>query len=70
MMWVITGNKYWCTFADGADYIQLLARAEGSDDPALKGLKNFIIGKGARQPAGGLFRIAHPQDRLLRLEHL
>ena len=21
--WVITGNKYWCTFADGADYIQL-----------------------------------------------
>ena len=26
--WVITGNKYWCTFADGADYIQLLARVE------------------------------------------
>ena len=43
--WVITGNKYWCTFADGADYIQLLARAEGSDDPALKGLKSFIIEK-------------------------
>ncbi len=43
--WVITGNKYWCTFADGADYIQLLARAEGSDDPAHKGLKNFIIEK-------------------------
>ena len=43
--WVITGNKYWCTFADGADYIQLLARAEGSDDPALRGLKNFIIEK-------------------------
>ena len=42
---MITGNKYWCTFADGADYIQLLARAEGSDDPALKGLKNFIIEK-------------------------
>ncbi len=43
--WVITGNKYWCTFADGADYIQLLARAEGSDDPTLKGLKSFIIEK-------------------------
>ena len=43
--WVITGNKYWCTFADGADYIQLLARAEGSGDPALKGLKSFIIEK-------------------------
>ena len=43
--WVITGNKYWCTFADGADYIQLLARTEGSEDPWLKGLKNFIIEK-------------------------
>ena len=43
--WVITGNKYWCTFADGADYIQLLARTEGSEDPRLKGLKNFIIEK-------------------------
>jgi alkylation response protein AidB-like acyl-CoA dehydrogenase len=31
--WVITGNKYWCTFADGADYIQLLARVETPDDP-------------------------------------
>ncbi len=43
--WVITGNKYWCTFADGADYIQLLARVEGTDDPKLDGLKNFIIEK-------------------------
>ncbi len=45
--WVITGNKYWCTFADGADYIQLLARVEapGSDDAQHKGLKNFIIEK-------------------------
>ncbi|MCZ6656256.1 MAG: acyl-CoA dehydrogenase family protein [Gammaproteobacteria bacterium] len=43
--WVITGNKYWCTFADGADYIQLLARVEGMDDPKLNGLKNFIIEK-------------------------
>ena len=24
--WVITGNKYWCTFADGADYITVFAR--------------------------------------------
>ena len=42
--WVITGNKYWCTFADGADYIQLLARVHG-DDPEFKGLQNFIIDK-------------------------
>ncbi len=43
--WVITGNKYWCTFADGADYLQVLARAEGSDDPAETGLKHFIVEK-------------------------
>jgi alkylation response protein AidB-like acyl-CoA dehydrogenase len=45
--WVITGSKYWCTFADGADYIQLLARAEtpGDSDPSNTGLKNFIIEK-------------------------
>ena len=24
--WVINGNKYWCTFADGADFIILIAR--------------------------------------------
>lgn len=29
--WVITGNKYWCTFADGADFINVLCRIE---DPA------------------------------------
>ena len=29
--WVITGNKYWCTFADGADCILVLCRI---DEPA------------------------------------
>src|SRR5690606_29326300 len=24
--WVIQGNKYWCTFADAADYIVVIAR--------------------------------------------
>ncbi|WP_420145535.1 acyl-CoA dehydrogenase family protein [Sphingobium sp.] len=28
--WVITGNKYWCTFADGADCILVLCKV---DDP-------------------------------------
>ncbi|NOX52371.1 MAG: acyl-CoA dehydrogenase [Gammaproteobacteria bacterium] len=44
--WVITGNKYWCTFADQADYISLLARVEapGQEDQ-YKGLKTFIIEK-------------------------
>ena len=29
--WVITGNKYWCTFADGSDVINVLARLEGEE---------------------------------------
>ena len=29
--WVITGNKYWCTFADGADCVLVLCRI---DDPS------------------------------------
>jgi len=44
--WVITGNKYWCTFADGADYIQLLARVETpGQETRYKGLRTFIIEK-------------------------
>ena len=44
--WVITGNKYWCTFADQADYIQLLARVEApGEEAAYKGLRSFIIEK-------------------------
>lgn len=42
--WVISGNKYWCTFADGADYIQLLARIDGAG-AGRQGLRSFIIEK-------------------------
>ena len=31
--WVITGSKYWCTFADGADYISVLCRPEDPSAP-------------------------------------
>jgi alkylation response protein AidB-like acyl-CoA dehydrogenase len=53
--WVITGNKYWCTFADGADYIQLLARVEtpGETNPRYAGLRSFVIEKPRGElPAG------------------
>lgn len=45
--WVISGNKYWCTFADGADYIQLLGRFDGAAAEAAghKGTGSFIIEK-------------------------
>ncbi|MBZ8134800.1 acyl-CoA dehydrogenase family protein [Afifella sp. IM 167] len=45
--WVITGNKYWCTFADGADFIILLARTSKDPDPTKKhrGISAFLIDK-------------------------
>ncbi len=43
--WVITGNKYWCTFADGADYISVLCRVEESDAHEFRGLRSFVLEK-------------------------
>jgi alkylation response protein AidB-like acyl-CoA dehydrogenase len=45
--WVITGSKYWCTFADGADYLILFART--SPPPAANkrwmGISCFMVEK-------------------------
>ncbi len=44
--WVITGNKYWCTFADGADAILVIARTGKLDPKARhKGLSAFLVEK-------------------------
>ncbi len=44
--WVITGNKCWCTFADGADYITVIARtATGEEDRRHLGLTAFFLEK-------------------------
>jgi acyl-CoA dehydrogenase len=45
--WVITGNKYWCTFADGADYILLFARTAPPPDADHRhlGISAFIVDK-------------------------
>lgn len=45
--WAITGSKYWCTFADGADYIYVLVRTSEPSDPARKheGISAFMIDK-------------------------
>ncbi|QHE85558.1 acyl-CoA dehydrogenase family protein [Hydrogenophaga sp. BPS33] len=45
--WRINGNKTWCTFADGADFIFLLARTSPSPDPKRKhlGISAFLIDK-------------------------
>jgi alkylation response protein AidB-like acyl-CoA dehydrogenase len=60
--WVITGNKYWCTFADGADYIQLLARVEAPGEGArYTGLRSFIIEKERGQLPKGCAGSAIPK---------
>jgi alkylation response protein AidB-like acyl-CoA dehydrogenase len=48
--WVITGNKYWCTFADGADCISVLCRI---DDPT-KGNKGGTVLVSVEKPKGEL----------------
>jgi alkylation response protein AidB-like acyl-CoA dehydrogenase len=44
---IITGNKYWCTFADGADFITVIARTGTDDDPKRRhnGLSAFMVEK-------------------------
>jgi alkylation response protein AidB-like acyl-CoA dehydrogenase len=45
--WSISGSKYWCTFADGADYIYVLVRTGSSIDPKRRhdGISAFMIDK-------------------------
>jgi len=44
--WVITGSKCWCTFADGADYITVIARTDqGSENRRHVGLTAFLLNK-------------------------
>ncbi|AQV94028.1 acyl-CoA dehydrogenase [Cupriavidus necator] len=45
--WEITGNKYWCTFADGADFILVFARTSppGEGKPRHSGISAFIVEK-------------------------
>lgn len=45
--WEITGSKYWCTFADEADFILVFARTDPHVDPAARhrGLTAFMVEK-------------------------
>jgi alkylation response protein AidB-like acyl-CoA dehydrogenase len=45
--WVLTGNKYWCTFADGADYLTIFARTAPppSAEKRWMGISAFLIEK-------------------------
>jgi len=45
--WVLNGNKYWCTFADGADYLTIFARTgpPPSAEKRWQGISCFMIEK-------------------------
>jgi alkylation response protein AidB-like acyl-CoA dehydrogenase len=45
--WEITGSKYWCTFADQADFILVFARTEPKVDPKARhrGISAFMVEK-------------------------
>lgn len=45
--WEITGNKYWCTFADGADFILVFARTDPAVDSKARhrGISAFMVEK-------------------------
>ena len=45
--WLLSGNKYWCTFADAADGIVVIARSDKNVDPKrrFKGLSAFLVDK-------------------------
>ena len=49
--WVITGNKYWCTFADGANFISVLCRI---DDPDAPGGRAGTVSVSVEKPRGEL----------------
>jgi len=55
--WILNGNKYWCTFADGADFLVVIARTDEKVDPKRRhlGLSAFIIEK----PRGELPKGVH-----------
>jgi butyryl-CoA dehydrogenase/acyl-CoA dehydrogenase len=50
--WEITGSKYWCTFADEADFLVVFARTDPNVDPKARhrGISVFIVDK----PRGAL----------------
>ncbi len=43
--WVLNGTKTWCTFADGADFISVLARTRQPSDPRRRheGISQFLV---------------------------
>ena len=43
--WIINGNKYWCTFADGADFISVVCRVDSDSQKRQGGMKSIAVEK-------------------------
>lgn len=43
--WFITGNKYWCTHADGVDFLSVVCRTSGDATTRHRGLTQIVIEK-------------------------
>ena len=43
--WIINGNKYWCTFADGADFISVVCRVDTDSESRQAGMKSIAVEK-------------------------
>jgi alkylation response protein AidB-like acyl-CoA dehydrogenase len=51
--WVINGSKYWCTFADGADFINVICRVETDSTERQAGMLGIPVEKPRGElPAG------------------
>ena len=51
--WIINGNKYWCTFADGADFLSVVCRVDNDTGKRQGGMKSIAIEKPRGElPAG------------------
>ena len=51
--WIINGSKYWCTFADGADFISVVCRVESDSEARQAGMKSIAVEKPRGElPAG------------------
>jgi len=62
-VWEITGNKYWCTFADGADFILVFARTDPKVDPKARhrGISAFMVEKPRGQLPEGVLGTPIPK---------
>jgi len=61
--WVLTGAKYWCTFADGADYLTVFARTAPPPSASKRwmGISCFMIEKERGSLPKGILGSAIPK---------